>query len=88
MPSKATASWTDASATLHVVEQPLPPQWAGRKLSGLEIPGKIKLIGVNRAGVVRLDTQDLVGQERDLLQLAVLAGSEEDLAHHLESSIS
>ena len=84
LPGDSPASWTDASGTLHVIEQPLPASWAGRSLSGLEIPGAVKLIGVNRAGVVRLDAAELVGQERDLLQLAVSVGAESQLAARLE----
>jgi hypothetical protein len=67
------------------VEQPLPPRWAGRKLIGLDVPGRVKVIGVNRAGTVRLDPEELVGQERDFLQIAVISGAESDLAERLES---
>ena len=81
-------SWSDSSATLHIVEQPLPVNWAGRKLSGLDVPGRVKVIGVNRAGLVRLDPEELVGQERDLLQIAVLVGAEDDLVAKLESAAS
>jgi trk system potassium uptake protein TrkA len=88
LPLEETVSWSDASATLHIIEQPLPANWAGRKLSGLEVPGQVKVVGVNRAGVVRLDPEALVGQERDLLQLAVIAGAEELLKERLESEPS
>jgi trk system potassium uptake protein TrkA len=88
MPGDAAVSWSDSSATLHIVEQPLPVNWAGRKLSGLDVPGRVKVIGVNRAGLVRLDPEELVGQERDLLQIAVLVGAEDDLVAKLESAAS
>jgi trk system potassium uptake protein TrkA len=88
IPAESSASWTDASATMHVIEQPIPIQWAGRRLEGIEIPGKIKLIGVNRAGIVRMETKDLIGQERDLLQLAVMADAHSELQTLLESTIS
>ena len=88
MPGDAAVSWSDSSATLHIVEQPLPVNWAGRKLSGRDVPGRVKVIGVNRAGLVRLDPEELVGQERDLLQIAVLVGAEDDLVAKLESAAS
>jgi trk system potassium uptake protein len=86
LPSMSTVSWTDASGELHLIEQPLPPNWAGKKLVDLNDPGRIKVIAVNRAGVIRLDPEELVGQERDLLQIAVVAGSEAELAERLEGS--
>ena len=85
LPLDGAVSWTDSSATMHIVEQPLPPRWAGRKLIGLDVPGRVKVIGVNRAGTVRLDPEELVGQERDFLQIAVISGAESDLAERLES---
>jgi trk system potassium uptake protein len=86
LPSLSTVSWTDASGELHIIEQPLPVNWAGRKLSDLNDPGRIKVIAVNRAGVIRLDPEELVGQERDLLQIAVVAGSEAELSERLEGA--
>ena len=85
IPGEARVAWTDASATLHVIEQALPDHWAGRKLSGLEEHGVIRVIGVNRAGEVRLDATEMVGQERDQVLFAVRAGSEDLLIDKLAS---
>ena len=49
----------------------LPDRLAGQKLATLEVPGKIRLVAVTRAGVPRLDAQSLVGQDGDLLHIAV-----------------
>ena len=86
LPSNAPASWSDASGTLHVTELALPAGWAGRPLADIEIPGKVRLIGVNRAGTVRLNATELVGQERDLLQIAIIAGVEEEFLSFLGGS--
>lgn len=83
VPEESRISWTDASATLHVVEQPLPTSWAGRSLSELEVPGRIKVVGVNRAGTVRLDATEMVGQERDSLVIALANGAEGELSTRL-----
>lgn len=80
LPEEARASWTDASATLHIVEQPMPAKWAGRSLGDLEVPGRIKVVGVNRAGAVRLDATEMVGQERDSIIFALATGAEPELA--------
>jgi trk system potassium uptake protein TrkA len=82
-PSRSSVSWNDSSGTLRIIEQPLPAEWAGRPLGEIEVPGRIQLVGVTRGGSVRLDARDLVGQDRDLLQLAVLADAEEELTERL-----
>ena len=82
-PSRSAVSWSDQSGTLRIIEQPLPSHWAGRPLSEIEIPGQVKVIGVTRGGAVRLDPAELVGQDRDLLQLAVLASAEPALEERL-----
>ena len=79
LPEDAIISWSDSSATLRIIEQPLPAHWAGRPLAELEVPGAIKVIGINRAGTVRMDATEMIGQERDHVIFAVTAGSEPTL---------
>jgi Trk K+ transport system NAD-binding subunit len=50
----------------------LPEKWAGRPLSDIEQPGHISVVSVTRSGVPRLDARELVGQEGDVLHIAVL----------------
>jgi hypothetical protein len=38
----------------------------------MEQPGRLSLVSVTRSGVPRLDARDLVGQEGDVLHIAVL----------------
>ena len=71
VPDKVAAVWTDASGTLLLVDRPLPDHLAGTRLDNLEVPGKIQIIAVTRAGQPRLDARELVGQESDLLHIAV-----------------
>ena len=53
-----------ASSSAH-----LPERWAGKRLADLSVPGEVTLVSVTRAGVVRLDFADLVGQDGDVLHL-------------------
>jgi len=69
------SEWSDASGQLTLTEWPLPEGWAGRRLAEVEVPGKVSLVAVTRAGVPRLDATELVGQEGDVLQLAVMSGA-------------
>jgi trk system potassium uptake protein TrkA len=71
VPGDSQAEWTDATGTLSVVERELPEQWAGKQLTGLELPGGATLFSVTRAGVARLDVNELVGQEGDVLHFAL-----------------
>ena len=71
VPDKVAAVWTDASGTLLLVDRPLPDHLAGTRLDSLEVPGKIRIVAVTRAGQPRLDAREMVGQESDLLHIAV-----------------
>ena len=64
--------WSDPSGRLTLIEHSLPDSWAGRSLCDLEQPGRLSVVAVTRAGVPRLDARELVGQEGDILHLAVL----------------
>ena len=71
LPDEPRAAWTDASGGLLLLDRPLPDHLAGRRLAELEVPGKVKVVAVSRAGQPRLDAEAMVGQEGDLLHLAV-----------------
>lgn len=74
LPQEPSTEWRDASGTLLLIDRVLPEHLAGRKLSSLEVEGKIRLMAVTRAGVPRLDAAALVGQEGDLLHIVVMKG--------------
>jgi trk system potassium uptake protein TrkA len=63
--------WVDATARLLLVERRLPERWAGQTLGHVEETGRIKLVAITRAGAPRIDASYLVGQEGDVLHLAV-----------------
>jgi len=84
LPDEDKASWIDATGTLQVIERPLPAIWAGRPLAGLTIPGRFTLISVTRGGSARLDCNELVGQDSDMLQFAVSTSAADELDELLE----
>jgi trk system potassium uptake protein TrkA len=71
LPERLTPVWSDASGSLMLVDRVLPDHLAGTRLESIEVPGKIQLVAVTRAGVPRLDPRELVGQEGDLLHIAL-----------------
>ena len=71
IPGRMEREWSDPTGTLSLVERELPDRWAGHRLVDLGIPGEASLVAVTRSGVARLDFDDLVGQDGDLLHFLV-----------------
>jgi trk system potassium uptake protein TrkA len=85
-PPELATEWTDATGTLSLLEVALPDGWAGRKLAELAGEGDgFRLVSVTRGGEARLATPALVGQEGDVLHLAVRSGAVEDVRARLTS---
>src|SRR4051812_30337363 len=82
-PEITTTEWREPTGGLGIVERALPPAWAGRRLVDLAAANRFRLVGVTRAGISRLAEPDLVGQEGDILYVAVL----KDAADQLESTL-
>ena len=85
LPEHDAADWSDPSGRLLLMDRSLPDRWAGRRLVDLEEAGRLSLVAVTRAGVIRLDARDLVGQEGDVLHVAVLHDARQDLDQRLGS---
>ena len=72
LPDEDVGDWSDPTGRLTLIDRSLPETWAGRRLCDLEEPGRLSLVAVTRSGIPRLDARELVGQEGDVLHLAVL----------------
>ena len=83
LPERLTPVWADATGSLLLVDRVLPDHLAGTRLETIEVPGKIRVVAVTRAGVPRLDPRELVGQEGDLLHIAVQKAA----LPHLETAL-
>jgi trk system potassium uptake protein TrkA len=88
-PETSVVEWADPTGEINLVERLLPAGWAGRALAELAEADRFRPVIVTRAGGARLATPDLVGQEGDVLLIAVRAGAEEELESRLkvESSV-
>ena len=69
-PSEHPVDWTDATGQVSLLEVALPDSWCGHRLSGLEGP-EWRLVAVHRASGTKLANVELVGQEGDVLHVAV-----------------
>jgi trk system potassium uptake protein TrkA len=80
MPERAVTEWSDSTGRLHLIERPLPTDWAGRRLPSTALHGTgVRIAAVTRAGTPRLDVEDLVGQEGDVLHLIITNAVEGEL---------
>ena len=83
LPDRTVSEWTDATGSLSLIERELPDTWAGRKLLELDEGERFRLVALTRAGQARLVTPSLVGQEGDILHLAVRTDAVEELRARL-----
>jgi trk system potassium uptake protein TrkA len=83
-PEQSVTEWTHSSGALSLLERSLPPAWAGRKLvDAIGESDRFRLVALTRAGQARLAGPDLVGQEGDILHIAVNRDATEELERRL-----
>jgi trk system potassium uptake protein TrkA len=83
-PEQSVTEYTDPTGEVSFVERALPDAWVGRRVGGLEEGDRFRPVLVTRAGQARLATPELVGQEGDVLLMAVRAGALDDLERRLK----
>jgi trk system potassium uptake protein TrkA len=84
VPQREVAEWTHAGGALGLFERSLPDGWAGRKLTELDEGDRFRVVAITRGSQPRLVTPGLVGQEGDVLHVAVRADAVEELNTRLE----
>ena len=83
-PEQSVTEYTDPTGEVSFVERALPDSWVGRLVGGLEEGDRFRPVLVTRAGQSRLATPELVGQEGDVLLMAVRAGALDNLERRLK----
>lgn len=83
LPDRSAVDWTDPSGSLTLVEHALPAPWVGHPLDGLDGADHFRLVSVTRAGAPQFPAPALIGQDGDLLHVAVLADGADELARRL-----
>jgi trk system potassium uptake protein TrkA len=71
LPALSGVAWIDPSARIVLLERELPPWMAGKALSTFEQPGLSRLVSLRRLGVALLPSAELIGQEGDMVHVAV-----------------
>jgi trk system potassium uptake protein len=82
---ESVTEWSEPSGQVVLVERALPDVWAGRSLAVLDTDERFRLVSVTRAGHAALAGPGLVGQEGDVLHLAVRKADLDELAHVLDA---
>ncbi len=71
LPDLPATEWSDPSASLVMVERPVAPSWAGRRLGDLDVPGLSRVAALTRLGAGQVPDPELVTQEGDVVYLTV-----------------
>jgi trk system potassium uptake protein TrkA len=81
---ESVTEWAEPTGQIVLIERALPSSWAGRSLATLSANASFRLVSLTRAGQAHLASDALVGQEGDLLHLAVRKDGIDDLTQLLE----
>ncbi|MEX0665046.1 MAG: TrkA family potassium uptake protein [Acidimicrobiia bacterium] len=66
-----THEWMDPSGKVCLADFEIPTKWCGKKLAGLNEPGRFWLTAVTRFGNAEVVDTNLVGQEGDVLHFVI-----------------
>ena len=83
LPDRPTSEWAAPGGEVLIVERSVPAAWVGCKLDDLEVPGRVRMVVVARAGRSLVPKPGLVAQEGDVAHFAVDAAALEELEHRL-----
>ncbi len=82
-PERSVTEWSDPTGGIDLIERMLPERWAGKKLIDLDGGDRFHVVSIVRAGRARLFAPELVGQEGDILHIAVMRESSDLLESRL-----
>jgi len=83
LPDLQEAEWTEGTGAVSVIERQLPERWAGATLDQLDEGDRFRLVAISRNGRTRVAAPGLVGQEGDMLYVAVQRDAIDDLRARL-----
>lgn len=70
-PDETRTEWVDPTGGIVIVDRSLPDAWAGSPLDRLDVAGRWRLVSITRGGKAYLPTGKVIGQEGDVLLIAV-----------------
>lgn len=75
LPDRPTSEWIDPSANVLLIERPVPPGWAGRKIGEVDVAGHARVAALTRLGEGSVAGPDTVLQEGDVLHVMLNGNS-------------
>ena len=70
-PERSATEWASAGGELALVERMLPSTWAGKRVCALDEIDGVRVVAVTRAERTVLIGKDTIGQDGDVLHIAV-----------------
>ena len=86
-PDRQVKEWTDPTGRVQLVSRGLPTSWCGRPVSEIENQSGSRIVAVTRDGIAGLSIPGLIGQEGDMLHIALNTGAEAQLESVLNSQV-
>jgi trk system potassium uptake protein TrkA len=71
LPERTVTEWASPASEVVMVERSVPGAWVGFRLDDLEVPGRARIVALARAGKAVVAKPGMIGQEGDVLYVAV-----------------
>lgn len=88
LPERTNSEWTDASAKVLLIERPVTPAWAGKKVAGLDVVGHARVAAITRLGQGSVAGPDTVLQDGDVLHVMLSGDSIDQFDQHLAGGLT
>lgn len=75
LPDRGVTEWTAPGGEVVMVERALTGAWVGYRLDELELQGQIRIVALSRGGKYAVPKSGALGQDGDVVYLAVSAAS-------------
>ena len=85
LPADDSVAWTDTANSIHLVERIVPDALAGKPIASFSFGDHVRLVGLIRGGVGRVNIEGLFAQEDDLMEFVVTTEGLEQLHELLET---
>lgn len=76
-PDRMVTEWTDPTGHVRLITRELPASWCGRDLRELEERSGGRLVALTRNGTAAVATSGVIGQEGDIISLAISTDKDE-----------
>lgn len=88
LPEESGIEWVDPTAKVTMIERELPPNLIGKRYVSLDVPGRARVVAISRLGAAMIPSDDLVGQEGDIVHLAVGTSDVNDVMNIIGAAAS